>query len=235
MKALIKHRQNRNCRIRDAPRRTRLDILSTGGMARAEGRRTCCHGSFGNHRIPGMLRRTGKDPSSDDPRRTCSTSETKTRNIRSRRRSWASTTSIWLLSTCIPSRRRLNPARSSPPALKISISADRQCCARRRRTSSLSRSSRILRGSPARSRRTCDCGTTYETRYELALKVFELTAHYDAMIADYLKQHAVYTSLARYLYAHLRKSSGYALRRKIRTQEAAFYKLPGKTAGYAYR
>lgn len=32
--------------------------------------------------------------------------------------------------------------------------------------------------------------TTYDTRYDLALKVFELTAHYDAMIADYLKKQA---------------------------------------------
>ena len=75
-----------------------------------------------------------------------------------------------------------------------------------------------------------NCGTTYETRYELALKVFELTAHYDAMIADYLKQHAKKDFLRDTLTLTFEKVQDMRYGENPH-QEAAFYKLPGKQPG----
>lgn len=86
-----------------------------------------------------------------------------------RRRSWASTTSIWLSSTCIPSRRRLNPAQFACIE-NIDIGGPTML-----RSAAKNFKFVTVVTDPADYQRVLDelanCGTTYETRYELALKV----------------------------------------------------------------
>ncbi|MGI6109682.1 MAG: bifunctional phosphoribosylaminoimidazolecarboxamide formyltransferase/IMP cyclohydrolase [Eubacteriaceae bacterium] len=75
-----------------------------------------------------------------------------------------------------------------------------------------------------------DGKTTYDTRFELALKVFELTAHYDSMIADYLKKEGKKDFLRDTLTLTFEKVQDMRYGENPH-QKAAFYKTPVDTKG----
>ena len=79
--------------------------------------------------------------------------------------------------------------------------------------------------------------TTYDTRYRLALKVFETTAHYDTMIADFLRRESeAQTGRAEDLLAQDKVSFTYEKVQDLRYgenphQRAAFYREIGEDRG----